>query len=84
MVQKFGLNSLATRREIAHLKMLRSVYFYQNILLDLVIPKDARCGDVEFKTVLGRMQVYSNFFVPLTLQQWNTLPPHFVNIECLV
>ena len=84
MAQNLGPNSLAVRREIARLKMFHSIHYNQKILLDSVTPKRARSADIRFKPIIGRVQAYTNSFVALTTQQWNTLPANIVNIDCLV
>ena len=84
IVQSLGLNSLAVRREIACLKLLHSIYYNKKFLPDSVTPKRARCTDTRFNPIIGRVQAYSNSFVPLTTQQWNALPANIVNIDCFV
>ena len=87
MVQNLGLNSLAVRREIARLKLLCKINHNQKVLPDSVTPKRAWCADTRFKPIIVRVLAYSNFFVPLKTQQWNTLPASIVNIDyidCLV
>ena len=84
MVQNFGQNSLAVRREIACIKLLHSIYYNKKFLPDSLTPKHARCANTKFKLIVGRLQAYSNSFVPLATQQWNTVPANIVNIDCLV
>ena len=66
MEQNLGLNSLAIRREIAHLKMLHSIYYNQKVLPDSVIPKHTTCAGIRFKPIIVRVQAYNNYSVPLT------------------
>ena len=49
-----------------------------------VTQKRARCADIRFKPIIGRVKAYSNSFVPLITQKWNTLPANIVNIDYLV
>ena len=84
MVQNLGRNSLAVRREIVRIKLLHSIYYNKKFLPDSLTPKHARCANTKFKLIVGRVQAYSNSFVPLATQQWNIVPANIVNIDCLV
>ena len=84
MTQNLELNSLEVRKEIARFKMLHIIYYNKKILLDSVIPKRVSKADVKFKPIIGRVQAYSNSFLPLKTIKWNTLPANTINIECLV
>ena len=70
-----GLNSSAVRGA-----MLHRIYYNQKILPDSIIQKHAWCVDIRFKPTIRWVQAYNNYFVPLTTQQWNTLPANIVNI----
>ena len=84
MTQNLELNSLEVRKEIARLKILHIIYYNKKILLDSVIPKRVSKADVKFKPIIGRVQAYSNSFLPLKTIKWNTLPANIIKIKRLV
>ena len=46
-----------------------------------MIPERQRCVNLKFKPIQGRIQIYSNSFLPKTVEQWNKLPTKLSNLN---
>ena len=82
MLQELNLSTLETRRNIAKVKLLHSYFHGTKFLPTYVMPMRARCADIRFKPVLGRVNAYTSSFKPATIVLWNGLPSGVVNTVC--
>ena len=48
-----------------------------------MIPVEQRCGNLKFNPILGRIQIYSNSFLPKTVELWNKLPTKLTKLKDL-
>lgn len=77
------LKTLNERRSVARIKMLYEIHHKSKQVNKEMIPVEQRCGNLKFNPILGRIQIYSNSFLPKTVELWNKLPTKLTNLKDL-
>ena len=80
MISDLAWISLKHQRKIKSLIMMMKIINKQIAIPTSILPKRSRSCDIRFQKKYGRVNVYLNSFVPITIDWWNKLPSHLVNL----
>ncbi len=87
MLQKLDWRPLEQRRKVTRLSMLNKIINYQVAILanEFLNPASTRRSsqlnhNKTINRLAGRSDFYNNSYFPLTIEEWNNLPEHIVNI----
>ena len=79
MIKKLGWVTPEKQRAVSNLIMVHKIV-HQNIAIPIdILPKRSRSSNIQFQPMYGRVQAFSNSFVPFTISLWNKLPVEIVN-----
>ena len=80
MMKDLTWKSLENERKINNILMLHKIAHRKVIVPPSFLPKRNR-DLVKFQPVHGRVNAYSNSFIPTTVKWWNDLPGEVISIE---
>jgi hypothetical protein len=78
MIKTLGWETLENRRLQSRLSFLHS-YCHKTIDIPETIATRARGVNINYQIINPVLRCYNNSFVPTTVRQWNSLPPHIRN-----